>query len=63
VRPRNAINGLALLVAVKEFIKKVKAMISTSTNKMGTGVWFKSILHKNRHFMINIKSFVPFKAI
>jgi len=31
-------------------------MISTSTDKVGTGVWFKSIQHKNRHF--NTKSFV-----
>jgi len=44
-----------------EFIKKFEAMISTSTNKMGPGVWLKSIQHKNRH--INAKSFVPFKAI
>jgi len=36
-------------------------MISTSANKMGPGVWFKSIKHKNGHF--NAKSFVPFKAI
>jgi len=36
-------------------------MISTSTDKVGTGVWFKSIQHNNRHF--NTKSFVSFKAI
>jgi len=60
VRPQNAIRGLALLVAVKEFIKKITAMISACTNKMGQGVWFKSIQHKNRHF--NTKTFVPFKG-
>jgi len=52
------IRGLAFVV--KEFIKKVKAMISTSTNKMGPGVWLKSMQRKNRYF--NTKSFVPFKA-
>jgi len=36
-------------------------MISASTNKLGTGVWFKSIQQKNRHF--NTKTFVPFKAM
>jgi len=60
MRPRNAIRGLAFLVVVKEFIKKVKAMISTSTNKTGSGVWLKLIQHKNRYF--NIKSFIPFKG-
>jgi len=29
-------------------------MISTNIDKVGTGVWFKSIQHKNRHF--NTKS-------
>jgi len=41
VIPRNAIRDLALHVAVKEFINKLKTMISTNTNKMEPGVWFK----------------------
>ena len=39
--------------------QKVTAMISTSRNKMGPGVWFKSVQHKNKHF--NAKTFVPLR--